>query len=127
MARVFDRVHRRWMPICGSSGTAKRCRPFARPWPGPADPARSVFGLHPAVERILPHADLLLLTSRPRASASRRWRRPACGVPAVAPRIGGLPEMIGNGTSGLLYEAGDEAAAARAVLRLIGDRENSAG
>ena len=80
------------------------------------------FGLHPNVERILPHADVLLLTSRAESFCLAALEAAACGVPAVGPRIGGLPEVVGDGTTGLLYEPGDEAEAARSVLELIGDR-----
>jgi N-acetyl-alpha-D-glucosaminyl L-malate synthase BshA len=80
------------------------------------------FGLHPAVEQVLPHADVLLLTSRAESFCLAALEAAACGVPAVGPRIGGLPEVIADGTTGLLYEAGDEPGAARAVLRLLADR-----
>jgi len=77
------------------------------------------FGLHPAVERVLPHADVLLLTSRSESFCLAALEAAACGVPAVAPRVGGVPEVVGDGETGLLFPATDEAAAARAVLRIL--------
>jgi N-acetyl-alpha-D-glucosaminyl L-malate synthase BshA len=81
------------------------------------------FGLHPAVERVLPHADLLLLTSRSESFCLAALEAAACGVPSVAPRIGGLPEVVAHGETGLLFRATDEAGAARAVLSLFKDPE----
>jgi glycosyltransferase involved in cell wall biosynthesis len=84
------------------------------------------FGLHPAVERVLPHTDVLLLTSRAESFCLAALEAAACGVPAVGPRLGGLPEVIAHGESGLLYEAGNERDAAAAMLRLLGDRDDLA-
>jgi N-acetyl-alpha-D-glucosaminyl L-malate synthase BshA len=81
------------------------------------------FSLHPAVERVLPHADILLLTSRAESFCLAALEAAACGVPAVAPRIGGLPEVVAHGETGLLFRPTDEAEAARAVLSLLDDRE----
>ncbi|MHB1361367.1 MAG: glycosyltransferase family 4 protein [Thermoleophilia bacterium] len=47
----------------------------------------------------------------------------ACGKPAVASRIGGIPEMVREGETGLLAEAGDAEDLRRAVERLWGDPE----
>lgn len=47
----------------------------------------------------------------------------ALKVPPVAFAVGGLPELIVDGESGLLVPAGDVAAFAAAVSRLAGDRE----
>jgi N-acetyl-alpha-D-glucosaminyl L-malate synthase BshA len=79
------------------------------------------FGLHPAVETVLPHADILLLTSRTESFCLAALEAAACGVPAVAPRTGGLPEVVADGRTGLLFDPGDEASAAGAVLRILGD------
>lgn len=79
------------------------------------------LGLHPSVELILPHADVLLLTSRAESFCLAALEAGACGVPTVGPRIGGLPEVVAHGESGLLYGAGDEEGAAKAVLRLLRD------
>ena len=45
----------------------------------------------------------------------------ATGLPVVASRTGGLAEVIIDGHNGLLFEAGDSGALARAVKRLIDD------
>jgi glycosyltransferase involved in cell wall biosynthesis len=43
------------------------------------------------------------------------------GVPVVGSRIGGVPEVIAHGVTGLLAEAGDVEAMTRAALELLGD------
>lgn len=47
----------------------------------------------------------------------------ALGVPPIAFRVGGLPELIEDGRSGLLVPAGDTAAFAAAVERLVQDTD----
>jgi glycosyltransferase involved in cell wall biosynthesis len=45
----------------------------------------------------------------------------AAGVPVIASRIGGLPDLIGDEESGLLVAPGDHAAWAEAAIRLLDD------
>ena len=45
----------------------------------------------------------------------------ACGLPVVATRVGGLPEIVEDGASGVLVAAGDADAMARALGTLLGD------
>ena len=40
---------------------------------------------------------------------------------SVSTRVGGIPEAVQDGHSGLLVEPGDHEAMARAILRLLGD------
>ncbi len=47
----------------------------------------------------------------------------ALGVPVVATRAAGLPEIVEDGVSGLLVPPGDSAALARAITRLLIDPE----
>ena len=47
----------------------------------------------------------------------------AAGRPVVASRIGGLQEMIGHGTTGLLREPGDAEGLAGCLERLLDDTE----
>ena len=46
----------------------------------------------------------------------------AWAVPVVATRVGGVPELVADGTTGLLVEPDDRAALADALGTLIGDR-----
>jgi glycosyltransferase involved in cell wall biosynthesis len=43
------------------------------------------------------------------------------GSPSVATRVGGIPEVVEDGVSGLLVPAGDVDALAQALQRLIDD------
>jgi glycosyltransferase involved in cell wall biosynthesis len=43
----------------------------------------------------------------------------ACGVPAVAPAVGGIPELIEDGVSGLLAPPNDPLGLATAMERLL--------
>ncbi len=45
----------------------------------------------------------------------------AVGVPVVAPRVGGIPELIQNGETGLLYDRGDAEGLAAALARVLLD------
>lgn len=47
----------------------------------------------------------------------------ALGRPVVATSVGGLPEIISEGETGILVPPGDPNAMAAAILRLLGDRE----
>lgn len=50
----------------------------------------------------------------------------ACGVPLVGSRIGGLPDLIDDGQTGLLFEAGSSAALGAALSKLIADPAEAA-
>jgi glycosyltransferase involved in cell wall biosynthesis len=49
----------------------------------------------------------------------------ACGVPVVAPRVGGIPEQL-TGETGVLVEPGDPRALAAAIAELLDDPERRA-
>lgn len=50
----------------------------------------------------------------------------AMGVPMIAPRIGGLPEAIVDGATGLLFPIGDSSALARCMQSLVESPSKSA-
>jgi glycosyltransferase involved in cell wall biosynthesis len=47
----------------------------------------------------------------------------ASGVPVVATKAGGIPEVVRDGKTGLLVERGDASALAEAILRLLQDEK----
>jgi glycosyltransferase involved in cell wall biosynthesis len=46
----------------------------------------------------------------------------ACKVPAIATKVGGVPELIDDGVSGLLYDVGDVDGMAAGAIGLLKDR-----
>lgn len=79
------------------------------------------FGLRDDLEQILPHTDVLLVTSRTESFCLVALEAAACGIPVVAPRVGGLPEVVRDGVTGLLHEPGDDEAAAALLRGLLTD------
>lgn len=47
----------------------------------------------------------------------------ACGVPPIGTRVGGIPDVIQDQENGLLIEPKDPEAIAKAIIRLLTDRE----
>ncbi len=71
------------------------------------------------VQEYLSLGDVFLLSSREESFGLAALEAMACGVPAVAPRTGGLPEVVREG--GLLYEPGDLDAAEKALFQVLRD------
>ena len=66
-------------------------------------------------------ADLFLLPSSQESFGLAALEAMACGVPVVASRVGGLPEVIEHGRTGLLYNPEDLAGMAAGGLMLLRD------
>lgn len=119
---VFARVCRRLparLLLVGHGPDVDRCAHRARIL-GVAD--RVVFlGEHTDVGRVLGAADLFLLPSRNEAFGLAALEAMACGVPVIASRIGGLPEVVEHGVTGLLFDPDDTEAMAAAAIRLLSD------
>ncbi len=63
--------------------------------------------------------DLVILSSRLDGRPNSIMESMACGVPVIAAQVGGVPEIIEDGLSGLLCPAGDVEAFASAVCDLV--------
>jgi len=66
-------------------------------------------------------ADLFLLPSEQESFGLAALEAMSCGVPVIASRVGGLPEVIEDGVSGILRPVGDVEGMAREALRVLTD------
>jgi glycosyltransferase involved in cell wall biosynthesis len=80
------------------------------------------LGLRNDVPRLMRAADMLLLTSISEGIPLTVIEAMAAGLPVVATRVGGLPEIVEEGRTGWLAPAGDDEELATAVLRLADNR-----
>src|SRR5262249_15022736 len=71
---------------------------------------------------VLQHSDVFLLPSKTESFGLAALEALSCGVPVVASRVGGLPEVVTDGELGFLLPAEDTQAMVASVLRLLRDR-----
>jgi glycosyltransferase involved in cell wall biosynthesis len=86
------------------------------------------LGKQDRVSELLPLADLMLMPSEMESFGLAALEAMACQTPAIATRVGGVPELIqdqgmGNGVNGLLFPVGDVDAMAAASVALLSDPE----
>jgi L-malate glycosyltransferase len=80
-----------------------------------------LVGTRHDVAELLRASDIFLLTSISEGIPVTILEAMAAGLPVVATRVGGVPEIVEDGQSGLLTAAGDDAALAGAIARLAAD------
>jgi glycosyltransferase involved in cell wall biosynthesis len=73
-------------------------------------------------EEVLPALDLFVLASRNEGMGRALVEAMALGVPVVGTTVGGIPEVLLQGESGLLVPPGRPRALAQAITRLADDR-----
>lgn len=79
------------------------------------------LGNTPAVEEVMPAADLYVLTTDMESFGLSALEAQACGVPVLGYRAGGLPEVVESGETGFLREVGDVDGLAADGVRLLED------
>jgi glycosyltransferase involved in cell wall biosynthesis len=79
------------------------------------------LGWRPDVEEILPCLDLLVLPSLNEGMGRVVLEAMAAGVPIVASRVGGVPDLVWDGQNGLLVPPADSGALKRAICQLFRD------
>lgn len=95
----------------------------------PARPGVNVHRLAPSDPRLLDlqqQADVLCL---PTYGDTNPWvlvEAMACGTPVVSTRVGGIPDLLDDGTAGLLVPHGDPRALGEAMRALLGDPQRRA-
>jgi glycosyltransferase involved in cell wall biosynthesis len=83
----------------------------------------SFLGVRNDVRRLLSAFDLFVMTSYAEGLPLALLEALAVGVPVVAPRVGGIPEVLGNGSAsscGRLFDRGDVASLCRAWRETLG-------
>lgn len=77
------------------------------------------------VPSLLKTMDVLVVSSFSEGSPNVVLEGMGAGVPLVATRVGGIPEIVEDGRSGLLVEPGDARALSEAVLALLNEPERA--
>ncbi len=79
------------------------------------------MGKQDHVERLFPSMHVLLMPSEMESFGLASLEAMACGVPPVATRVGGLPELVTDTVDGYLEPVGDIARQAARVVELLTD------
>jgi L-malate glycosyltransferase len=87
-------------------------------------PQRVIFlGKQESVAELLACADLFLLPSATESFGLVALEAMACGVPVIATRVGGLPEVVPDGQAGWLADPGDLDTMIDAGIAVLSDTE----
>lgn len=80
---------------------------------------------HNEIPVFLNTADILVLPSYAEGLPNVVLEAMACGLPVIASKVGGIPEAIEDGRSGILVDIQDIDALTRAIEKLIGNKHIS--
>ncbi len=81
------------------------------------------LGKQEPVEEILSIADIFMMPSGSETFGLAALEAMSCGVPVIASRIGGLPELVIDGETGFLCELGDIDGYTEAADRLLSNSD----
>lgn len=80
-------------------------------------------GVRSYISPIYNCATALLSASRNESFGLTLAEAMACETPAIAPRVGGVPEVIDHGINGYLYKLGDQKSLLDYMIRLLDDEK----
>jgi len=80
-----------------------------------------LLGRRDDVEALLPELDALVLPSRREGTPLVILEAMAAGIPPIATHVGGVPDVVEDGRTGILVPPGDPAALAEAIRRVVDD------
>ena len=81
------------------------------------------LGKQDNVNELLPLADLMIMPSEMESFGLAALEAMACGVPAIATRVGGVSELIDDGITGHLFEVADIEGMSAAAIELLRNPE----
>jgi N-acetyl-alpha-D-glucosaminyl L-malate synthase BshA len=79
------------------------------------------LGMVHDVPAILGNADFLIVSSKYESFCLAALEAMACGVPVIAPLVGGLPEVVVHNKTGFLFHPGDYEAGTEYAVRLLSE------
>ena len=79
------------------------------------------LGFRTDISSLLHAADFFCLATHSEGLGSSILEAMSAGLPVVATRVGGVPEIVEDGATGILVPAADPAGLARAMARMAGD------
>ena len=120
---VAERVPARLL-LVGEGPELSACRDLAQEL-GIADRV-TFLGDQEYIEALLPYADIFLLPSDHESFGLVALEAMSCGVPVVATRVGGMPEVITDGRNGFLFDPGDVHGMSEVAIALAQDPERRA-
>ena len=84
------------------------------------------LGKQNSVEDLLSLADLMLMPSEMESFGLAALEAMACSVPAIATRVGGVPELVDDGVTGMLFPVGATDGMAAAAIDLLTNKDRLA-
>jgi 2-deoxystreptamine N-acetyl-D-glucosaminyltransferase/2-deoxystreptamine glucosyltransferase len=122
LVEAFGRMQRpAHLVIVGDGPEAGRIRALAAASPAADRITLTGFVEHSAVPAVLASLDVLVLPSAYEEMGSVLVEAMASGLPVVASAVGGIPEVVRDGGTGLLVPPGDVEALTAALDRLAAD------
>ncbi len=82
-------------------------------------------GMTPDVRRLMSAFDIFVLPSVTEGSPTVVLEAMALGIPVLATAVGGVPDVIADGGTGLLVPSGNERRLAEGICRLLSSREEA--
>jgi glycosyltransferase involved in cell wall biosynthesis len=82
-------------------------------------------GFRDDLPRVMPNLDLLVHPALMEGLGVSLLQAAACGVPIVASKVGGIPEIIRHGTNGFLIQPGSVSELERFCIELLEDTERA--
>ena len=86
------------------------------------EPRVQFLGFRTDIQLLLHAADFFCLATQSEGLGSSILEAMSAGLPVVATRVGGVPEIVEDGATGILVPPADPGALAGAMARMAGDR-----